>query len=193
MVVVRKSTKHLDRQEITPAIVQLSFFVPRLMHAIVEHAFRNLGSRLMLELRPYIAPYHCLIIPKSGLHTFVTTAEKMHKSMLWKGIRSRLGTGTEMLSTLTNQADETGTPYTIVIGMQSLVRNSMRLVKLRHNLHDVTVHIELKDAVNVLADLIGNKDPDKVWSELAFRFPRVEVPEDPEVGELNEAGADSDE
>lgn len=108
MVTVRRRSEEQDRKEIVPAVVQITFVLPRIMYAVLDHAFRVHSERMVslsdgslwpsnhpyvsvqvLELRPYIAPYQCVILPQNSkaLHA---AAEQLHRELHYKEIRSRV-------------------------------------------------------------------------------------------------------
>ncbi|KHJ88331.1 glycine--tRNA ligase [Oesophagostomum dentatum] len=69
MVSVKRSTKTVHVEEITPSVIEPSFGIGRVMYAVLEHAFRQREGdeqRTFLALRPLVAPIKCSILPISA-------------------------------------------------------------------------------------------------------------------------------
>ncbi|KIH43827.1 hypothetical protein ANCDUO_26161, partial [Ancylostoma duodenale] len=69
MVTVKRATKTVHVEEITPSVIEPSFGIGRVMYAVLEHSFRQREGdeqRTFLALRPLVAPIKCSVLPISA-------------------------------------------------------------------------------------------------------------------------------
>lgn len=82
MVNVTHEKKTIHTEDFTPAVIEPSFGIGRIMYSIFEHSFQIRSGddeqrRTYLTLPPLIAPYKCSVLPLSGKDEFKPYVEKL--------------------------------------------------------------------------------------------------------------------
>lgn len=74
MVSMKKATKTLHVEEITPSVIEPSFGIGRIMYSLLEHRFQMRDGdeqRCYFSLPPLVAPLKCSVLPLSNNQEFV--------------------------------------------------------------------------------------------------------------------------
>ena len=120
--------KYVDQQsseQFIPHVIEPSFGVERTILPILLDAYHEEEKRIVLKLKPRIAPYKTAVFPLvQNKEEIVTKAQSVHQNLVALGIYSawdaRGNIGKRYLS-----QDEIGTPYCITIDYDTLKDNTV--------------------------------------------------------------------
>jgi glycyl-tRNA synthetase len=109
-----------------PHVVEPSFGVERIIHSVLEHAYREKEERVILSLNAGIAPYKYAVFPLMSKDGLDIQAQELHKVMDEKGITS-LYDDDGSIGRRYARADEIGIPKAITIDYQTLEDGTVTL------------------------------------------------------------------
>ncbi|MCD4846506.1 MAG: glycine--tRNA ligase [Methanosarcinales archaeon] len=153
MVEVKQVSETIRGENIVPHVIEPSFGIDRIIYSVLEHAYREEmieeenETRIVLGLKPEIAPIQVAILPLLTRPELIEPARKIESSLRKKGIMvSYDDSGT--IGRRYRRNDEIGTPYSITIDYDTLAdatvtirnRDSMEQVRSRIDTIADTVH-----------------------------------------------------
>lgn len=114
-----------------PHVVECSIGLERLTLALLSHAYteeslENNDSRIVLKLKPFLAPYLATILP-------LTKQEENLANSLYKNLKKQLSAhdfiydDSGSIGKRYRRNDEIGTPYCITVDQQSLIDNTVTI------------------------------------------------------------------
>ena len=86
IIKVKKVSKTVTVREYTPAVVEPSFGIGRILYSLLEHSFwtrEGDEQRVVLSFKPSIAPIKCLLAPLSNKPEFEPYLEKIGKKIFF--------------------------------------------------------------------------------------------------------------
>ncbi|MFV9630458.1 MAG: glycine--tRNA ligase [Methanosarcinales archaeon] len=153
MVEVKQVSETIRGENIVPHVIEPSFGIDRIIYSVLEHAYREEmveeenETRIVLGLKPEIAPIQVAILPLLTRQELIEPARKIESSLRKKGVMvSYDDSGT--IGRRYRRNDEIGTPYSITIDYDTLEdatvtirdRDSMEQVRSRIDTIADTVH-----------------------------------------------------
>ena len=146
--------KILEREEkitgerIIPHVVEPSFGVERCLYLTLLNAYREKGTRIILSLPKYLAPYDVAVFPLLEREELIKKAKEVYE--LLKGKFDVIFDDSGSIGKRYARADEIGIPYSITIDPQTLVDNSVT-IRDRDTWQQIRVNIsELESALEKL-------------------------------------------
>lgn len=159
MVEVKQVSETIRGENIVPHVIEPSFGIDRIIYSVLEHAYREEmveeenETRIVLGLKPEIAPIQVAILPLLTRQELIEPARKIESSLRKKGIMvSYDDSGT--IGRRYRRNDEIGTPYSITIDYDTL-EDATVTIRDRDSMEQVRSRIDT--IADIVHDLIrGN-------------------------------------
>jgi glycyl-tRNA synthetase len=174
MVEIRRQTKKVHVEELTPSVVEPSFGIGRVMYAIFEHNFatrENDEQRTYLRLPPVIAPYKCSVLPLSRNAEFKPFVSELSRELTRVGVSHRVDGNTGSIGRRYARTDQIAVPYGVTIDFDTLSTNS---ATLRERDSMKQIRAPLADIPGLVYDLSADR---QTWSEVLNSYPLFEQQE----------------
>jgi glycyl-tRNA synthetase len=133
-----------------PQVLEVAFGIDRIIYCLIENAFNVEEDRIILKLKPELAPNTVAIFPLvSNKEELKNLALKIHKNL----IENRIGSFYDASGSIGKRyrrQDELGTPYCITIDYESLdddsvtIRGRDTMDQIRVKISDLIQTIEMK-------------------------------------------------
>ncbi|OII72590.1 glycyl-tRNA synthetase [Cryptosporidium ubiquitum] len=142
-------TKKVTEEQFTPAVIEPSFGIGRILYCLLEHSFKiredlsevqdkDIGNKInnsadnemqrsYLSLPALIAPIKCSILPISSNIIFDNLISLLHKNLINHGISCKVDTSSASIGRRYARTDEIGIPFGITIDFQSLKDDTVTL------------------------------------------------------------------
>lgn len=157
----KQETKHV--LEYTPAVIEPSFGLGRIIYSVLEHSFwirDGDEQRAVLSFPPVIAPMKCLIAPLSPCADFAPLCIELARQLRRKNITCQLDESSTSIGKRYARNDEIGVPFAVTVDFQSL-KDSTVTIRERDSTQQCRIPI---NAVAVsIDDLIEERT---TWSEM---------------------------
>ncbi|MEM4695959.1 MAG: glycine--tRNA ligase [Desulfurococcaceae archaeon] len=157
--VIKEEVVKIYGEKIFPHVVEPSFGLERLFYVVIEKSLTIDENRIVLRIKPFLAPYQVAVFPllTSGdekATRMVEIARKIHKKLLKSGFWSFYDEEGS-IGRRYARADEIGIPYCVTIDHQTLEDKTVT-IRDRDTRSQIRVHInELYDK---LMNLINYKN-----------------------------------
>ncbi|OXB71862.1 UNVERIFIED_CONTAM: hypothetical protein H355_014203 [Colinus virginianus] len=177
MMKFEKATKRVSEEAFIPGVIEPSFGIGRVLHCIMEHAFRSRGivdqeERCYMAFPAVIAPTKCVILPISSGAQFTALLQKVRDSCLVKGLSSKVDASTASIGKRYARNDEVGTPFAITVDFRSLEDGTVTL-RERDSMH------QIRGTLQEVVDLMAAMCADQLsWEQVVEKHPLVTVKED---------------
>ncbi|KAF7456549.1 glycyl-tRNA synthetase [Cryptosporidium felis] len=174
-------TKKFSEEQFTPAVIEPSFGIGRILYCLLEHSFRireeiggggdagNSGEgemqRSYLSLPAVVAPVKCSILPISSNLAFEGLVGILHKSFIGLGISCKVDTSSASIGRRYARTDEIGIPFGVTIDFQSLKDDT---VTLRERDSMRQVRIPSSEVASVILAIISQQ---KCWEDVLEQYP----------------------
>lgn len=150
----KKDLSYFDeatRERYVPNIIESSVGVGRMLMAVLTNAYveEKVGdeTRIVLKLKPEIAPVKVAILPLSKKSELQALSDKVYKNIVQGTDWNIEYDETQSIGKRYRRQDEIGTPYCVTIDFESL-QDGMVTVRERDSMKQQRVKIEeLKDAI----------------------------------------------
>lgn len=104
----------------TPAVIEPSFGIGRIIYAILEHAFAvrpDDAQKTYLRLTAEMAPIKCVVLPHLHKEEMTTTAEEIAQALTKAGISNKIDASSTLIGRRYSRYDEIGVPYAITVDL----------------------------------------------------------------------------
>jgi glycyl-tRNA synthetase len=139
------------RERYTPHVIESAVGVGRMMMAVLTDAYteEKVGdeTRIVLKIKPEIAPVKVAVLPLSKKPELNTLSEKVYKDIVQKTGWNVEYDETQSIGKRYRRQDEIGTPYCVTIDFDSLedgavtIRERDSMEQTRVKIADVTKHL----------------------------------------------------
>lgn len=176
MMKFEKTSKKVSEESFVPAVIEPSFGIGRIIHCILEHAFRSRGivdqeERCYMAFPAAIAPTKCVILPISSNASFNDLLNRARESCVTMGVSAKIDASTASIGRRYARNDEIGTPFAITVDFESLKDDSVT-VRERDSMEQIRTR--LTEAVDLVASMSqGNRS----WEDVKKNHPLVAVKE----------------
>jgi glycyl-tRNA synthetase len=173
VIQVKMQVKKTDVEEYTPAVIEPSFGIGRILYSLLEHSIwqrEEDEQRVVLSFKPKIAPIKCLLAPLSNKTEFDPLLEEISEEFRKHEIAYKIDDSSTAIGRRYARADELGIPFAVVVDFQSV---KDRTVTIRER--DTTVP-QVRVPVNELAPLMQRLcvESDK-WANILAKYPHHTV------------------
>ncbi len=170
LVSFKQSKKMVSERKFTPSVIEPSFGMGRILHAVLEHSFsqrEGAEERTVMSFRPRVAPYKVglyRLINNPALDAVCQTVDAMVRAA---GLVSRVDNSAGTVGRRYARADELGVPFGITIDFESLLDDC---VTIRERDSMAQVRVPTSHVVGVLQGLVSERES---WADVASRYPVV--------------------
>ena len=187
LVTFKQTTKTVSEVKYTPHVIEPSFGIGRILHAVLEHAFSQRNgdeARCVMSFKPCVAPI------KVGLFRLVNNSPALdvivadiHDDFQDAGVVDKVDSSSGTIGRRYARADELGIPFGVTVDFDSLTSKSVT-VRERDSMTQIRVPIAR------LVSLVSSLSAETVsWSTAMSRYPVVNDGGDAEEGEKKELRA----
>ncbi|KAE9416894.1 hypothetical protein Angca_009066 [Angiostrongylus cantonensis] len=176
MVNVRRSTKTVHVEEITPSVIEPSFGIGRVMYAVLEHSFRQREGdeqRTFLALRPLVAPIKCSVLPISANERLNPIIEAVREELSKYDLSYRVDDSAGSIGRRYARTDEIGIPFGVTVDFES--EKKPWTVTLRHAESMEQIRLDLTELGCVVSALVSERMD---WTMAQQKYPRFEAKSD---------------
>ncbi|CAJ0600195.1 unnamed protein product [Cylicocyclus nassatus] len=173
MLTVKRTTKMVHVEEITPSVIEPSFGIGRVMYSVLEHAFRQREGdeqRTFLALRPLVAPIKCSILPISANERLNPIIEAAREELARYDLTYRVDDSAGSIGRRYARTDEIGIPFGVTVDFES--EKLPWTVTLRHAESMEQIRLNLDELGAVVSALVTEK---MQWTEAQQKYPKFEA------------------
>ena len=174
MLAFKRSKKLVQVVKFIPSVIEPSFGIGRILHALLEHSFHQRDSkdeqRVVMRLAPPVAPIKCGIYNLQTNVKFMPFVTRIEKLLTDAGITNKADTSGQSVGKRYARADELGTPFGVTVDFDTLIDHS---VTLRERDTMAQVRVKISALPSLLQELCDFSHHPKPWASITSRFQRV--------------------
>ncbi|EFN58464.1 hypothetical protein CHLNCDRAFT_34068 [Chlorella variabilis] len=167
-VEIKKQRKKMSGRNFTPAVIEPSFGIGRILYCVFEHCFYTRegdDQRSVFSFTPVTAPVKCTVFPLLQRAELNERAEAMSAALTRERLSNTVDTTGTTIGKRYARTDEIGVPFAITIDYQT-VEDSTATLRERDSTAQVRVPLaELPALVRRLTDM------ELSWQEVAAKYP----------------------
>jgi glycyl-tRNA synthetase len=167
-VEITPEMKKISGRNFTPAVIEPSFGIGRLLYCIFEHSYfcrENDERRAVLKFTPVAAPVKATVFPLMAKPDLVACAEKVAMSLTRAGLSNAIDSTGQTIGKRYARTDEIGVPFAVTIDFDSL---SDGTATLRDRDSTAQVRVALEEMPGLLRKLT---DMEITWEDVAAKYP----------------------
>ncbi|KAL4457919.1 hypothetical protein ABPG75_012784 [Micractinium tetrahymenae] len=172
-VEIKKERKKMSGRNFTPAVIEPSFGIGRILYCVFEHCFYTREgdeARSVFRFTPVTAPVKCTVFPLLQRAELNERAEAMSTALTRERLSNTVDTTGTTIGKRYARTDEIGVPFAITIDYQT-VEDSTATLRERDSTAQVRVPLaELPGLVRRLTDM------ELTWEEVAAKYPAQAAP-----------------
>jgi len=168
---VRRGTRTVHVEEVTPSVVEPSMGVGRVLYALLEHSFSvrpDDANRTYFALPPAVAPVKVAVLPLSAKEELRAVARRIDAALTRAGLSARLDDSAGSVGRRYARTDEVAVPYCVTVDFASL---EDRCVTLRER--DSTQQVRLAESA-VVAEVRSLVEGASSWTCVRGRWLSVQ-------------------
>mmetsp|Transcript_5401 Transcript_5401/g.7625 ORF Transcript_5401/g.7625 Transcript_5401/m.7625 type:complete len:703 (-) Transcript_5401:2154-4262(-) len=176
MIQIKTSKKKVESEKYVPSVIEPSFGIGRLVHALLEHSFSQREGdeqRVVMRFKPNVAPVKCTILNLQSNAIFIPFVAKIENLLTAASIAHKTDTSGQSVGRRYARADEIGVPYGVTIDFQTVNDDS---VTLRDRDSMAQVRVPISAIPDLLYTLCGRHASDQPtpWTQATQAFPKVD-------------------
>jgi glycyl-tRNA synthetase len=124
---IKMATKKVFQEKFTPAVVEPSFGIGRIIAAVLEHSFADRAGaekRRIMAFKPEVAPLKCVVLPLltggSNAHRLKPSCAALKRELLDFNISCKVDNSSGTVGKRYARADEIGVPFAITVDFDSV-------------------------------------------------------------------------
>ncbi|EFO98015.1 CRE-GARS-1 protein [Caenorhabditis remanei] len=171
---IKKYSKKLHVQEITPSVIEPSYGIGRIMYALLEHSFRQREGdeqRTFLAFKPLVAPIKCSILPISANETLVPVMEAVKEELARYELSYKVDDSSGTIGRRYARTDEIGIPFGITVDFDS-DKTTPHTVTIRHAETMSQIRLPISELGRLISDLVAGRQQ---WSDAEAKWPKFEA------------------
>eukprot|EP00635_Sarcinochrysidales_sp_CCMP3193_P006985 CAMPEP_0118913898 /NCGR_PEP_ID=MMETSP1166-20130328/14492_1 /TAXON_ID=1104430 /ORGANISM="Chrysoreinhardia sp, Strain CCMP3193" /LENGTH=764 /DNA_ID=CAMNT_0006853463 /DNA_START=85 /DNA_END=2379 /DNA_ORIENTATION=- len=175
MVSVKRVAKQITVEKFVPSVIEPSFGIGRILHALLEHSFAQREEdeqRVVMRFKANVAPIKCLLCNLQSNAAFVPIVANIESLLTKAAIAAKTDTSGQSVGRRYARADEIGIPFGVTVDFTTLDDHT---VTLRDRDSMGQVRLPIADLVDTLRQLCG-AHPGEVptpWHQATAPFPKV--------------------
>nr|CDJ87012.1 WHEP-TRS and Aminoacyl-tRNA synthetase and Anticodon-binding domain containing protein [Haemonchus contortus] len=176
MLSVKRSTKTVHVEEITPSVIEPSFGIGRIMYAVLEHSFRQREGdeqRTFLALRPRVAPIKCSVLPISANERLNPIIDAVREELSRYELSYRVDDSAGSIGRRYARTDEIGIPFGVTVDFES--EKEPWTVTVRHAESMEQVRVDLTELGSLMLALSTERMD---WETAKEKYPIFETKSD---------------
>jgi len=172
MAKFNKVKKTMKGKQVTPAVIEPSFGIGRILYSVLEHSYNCRESdeqRAVLSLPPAIAPVKISILPlvqDSQLNAFIP---RISSILTDNGISFKVDDTGVSIGRRYARTDEIGIPFGLTIDHDTITTDT---VTLRERDSTNQVRVKIDEVASVIQKLVRGVF---TWAQVWNQFPKVEA------------------
>jgi glycyl-tRNA synthetase len=181
-----KNTKKVYEVKFTPSVIEPSFGMGRILHALLEHSFYTRDGdeqRVVMRFNPRVAPNKVVVLPISSGNETSDVVDAIAADFMDSDISTRVDKSSASLGRRYSRADEIGVPFAVTVDFDTLKDNT---VTLRDRDTCLQLRVPRDDLTPLLLSFVHGK---MNWEKASSKYPTVQVDEDGDgskkAGDLN--------
>lgn len=171
---IKKYTKKIHVQEITPSVIEPSYGIGRIMYALLEHSFRQREGdeqRTFLAFKPLVAPIKCSVLPISANDTLIPVMDAVKEELSRFEMSYKVDDSSGTIGRRYARTDEIGIPFGITVDFDSL-KTTPFTVTIRHAETMSQIRLEVSELGRLISDLVAGRQQ---WSDAQAKYPKFEA------------------
>lgn len=167
MAKVTRTTETVHVREYTPAVIEPSFGIGRILYSLLEHVFyirADDENRCVLALPAVVAPTKVLVTPLSPHDEFRQMTSELSRSLRRSDISCLVDESSSSIGKRYARNDEIGVPFAVTVDFQSLKDST---VTLRERDSTSQIRIPMQDIVRTVKDLVAGH---RKWTDVAASY-----------------------
>ncbi|XGW17584.1 hypothetical protein V3C99_002295 [Haemonchus contortus] len=176
MLSVKRSSKTVHVEEITPSVIEPSFGIGRIMYSVLEHSFRQREGdeqRTFLALRPRVAPIKCSVLPISANERLNPIIDAVREELSRYELSYRVDDSAGSIGRRYARTDEIGIPFGVTVDFES--EKQPWTVTVRHAESMEQVRVDLTELGTLLLALSTERMD---WETAKAKYPIFETKSD---------------
>jgi glycyl-tRNA synthetase len=177
-VEITPEMKKTSGRNFTPAVIEPSFGIGRLLYCIFEHCYytrENDERRAVLKFTPLAAPVKATVFPLMAKPDLVACAEKVATALTRAGLSNAIDSTGQTIGKRYARTDEIGVPFAVTVDFDSLEDGT---ATLRDRDSTAQVRVPLEEMPGLLRKLT---DMEETWENVAATYPaQAPIQEDDE-------------
>lgn len=175
MISIKKAVKTVSAEKFVPSVIEPSFGIGRLLHALLEHSFHQRDGdeqRIVMRFPARVAPIKCALFPLQSNPDFNPVVAKIERDLTDAGLANKIDASGVSVGRRYSRADELGTPFGITVDFQTLDDNT---VTVRERDSMTQVRVPLDQLIPLVRRLVyGDSDEKPVsWTDATAAFGTV--------------------
>ena len=177
MVAFKKTKKTLQEIKYMPSVIEPSFGIGRILHALLEHSFYVRGDseqRRVMKFKPNMAPVKCGVYNLQGGETspFAPVVRQIAEGLTAAGLSSKSDLSGVAIGRKYARADEVGTPFGVTVDFQTLDASAPErdTVTLRERDSTAQVRVPIADLAPLLLGIVAELTG---WADALAKYPLV--------------------
>jgi len=174
MINFTRTKKTVVGRKVRPSVIEPSFGIGRIIYCLLEQSFNQRQeeeARMVLTLKPFIAPIQCCILPLQNNERFDPYIEKIGNILRQAHISNHQDTSGVSIGRRYARVDEIGCPFCITIDFQTTEDET---VTIRERDTTTQIRVSITDIARILSSLI---EEESTWDELKIIYPLVQIVE----------------
>lgn len=184
MLSFKRTKKLVQVIKFVPSVVEPSFGIGRILHALLEHSFHQRDTkdeqRVVMRFIPAVAPIKCGIYNLQTNANFMPIVRAIEQLLTDASVTNKSDTSGQSVGKRYARADELGTPFGVTVDFDTLVDQT---VTLRERDTMVQVRVKVSALPSLLRDLCGLSGSPKTWVTATAHLHRVLA--DVQAGPMN--------
>uniref|UniRef100_A0A1I7TWM9 Glycine--tRNA ligase n=2 Tax=Caenorhabditis tropicalis TaxID=1561998 RepID=A0A1I7TWM9_9PELO len=173
LINIKKYSKKIHVQEITPSVIEPSYGIGRIMYALLEHSFRQREGdeqRTFLAFKPLVAPIKCSVLPISANDQLVAGIEAVKEELSRYELSYKVDDSSGTIGRRYARTDEIGIPFGITVDFES-VKTTPYTVTIRHAETMSQIRLEVSELGRLISDLVAGRQQ---WTDAQAKYPKFE-------------------
>lgn len=174
---IKKEMKKVNGRNFTPAVIEPSFGIGRLLYCVFEHCFYTREGderRAVFKFTPLSAPIKATVFPLMAKPDLCAKAEVIAAALTRAGLSNSIDTTGTTIGKRYARTDEIGVPFAVTVDYTTL-EDGTATVRDRDSTSQVRVpEGELPGLLRRLTDM------EMTWEEVTAKYPAQAVPVDEE-------------
>ncbi|BBN16899.1 glycyl-tRNA synthetase [Marchantia polymorpha subsp. ruderalis] len=172
-VSISKETVTEAGRKFTPAVIEPSFGIGRIIYCMYEHCFYTRPSKggdeqlVVFKFPPIVAPIKCTVFPLIQNEKLNVVAKDLSVALTRAGVANKIDITGTSIGKRYARTDELGVPFAITVDFETDVTND---VTLRERDSRAQVRVPLKLIASVVRDI---SEGHLAWLEVLSIYPNV--------------------
>ena len=165
---VKQEMKKVHGRNYTPAVIEPSFGIGRILYCLFEHSYYTREGderRAVFRFTPLVAPIKTTVFPLMAKADLVNKAEEISASLTRAGLSNAIDTTGVSIGKRYARTDEIGVPFAVTVDFETLSEGT---ATLRDRDSTAQVRVPAAELPEVLRKMT---DMEMTWKEISEKYP----------------------